>query len=392
MMIPSRFYLTLPLLLILSMAPTTQAHSAPTPEQILNQSAGQQHQRKESGLMLDTSRRFYSVAVIKRFIDTLSASGGTFLHLHFSDNENYSLESAILNQRAENAKVSKYGTYINPQTNKPFLSYQQLDEIKAYAAAKNIELVPEIDSPGHMNGIFDLLELRHGKPYVASLQAPDQPEQLDVTNPEAVQLMESLVGEVADAFRGSSRHFHIGGDEFAYSAETNRHFIDYANRLNDFLTEKGLKTRIWNDGIINSTLDHLNRNIQVTYWSYDGDTPDRGTAQYRRDLRASMPKLIDKGFTVLNYNSYYLYVVPKEGSDNAHNSRYALQDLRNNWTLGVWDGQNQKNAVKDTDKIAGSALSIWGEYSGSLSGERIHGYTAELLSALMEKTQAAKRK
>ena len=73
------------------MAPTTQAHSAPTPEQILNQSAGQQHQRKESGLMLDTSRRFYSVAVIKRFIDTLSASGGTFLHLHFSDNENYSL-------------------------------------------------------------------------------------------------------------------------------------------------------------------------------------------------------------------------------------------------------------------------------------------------------------
>ena len=105
-----------------------------------------------------------------------------------------------------------------------------------------------------------------------------------------------------------------------------------------------------------------------------------------------MPALIDKGFTVLNYNSYYLYVVPKEGSDNAHNSRYALQDLRNNWTLGVWDGQNQKNAVKDTDKIAGSALSIWGEYSGSLSGERIHGYTAELLSALMEKTQAAKRK
>ena len=392
MTLPNRFYFTLPLLLALSLSPAAQANAGTSSEPITHSATTQQNMRKESGLMLDTARRFYPVSVIKSFIDTLSASGGTFLHLHFSDNENFALESTLLNQRAENAKVDEQGVYINPQTNKPFLSYRQLDEIKAYAAVKNIELIPEIDSPGHMNAIFDLLELRHGKPYVASLQAPDQPEQLDVTNPEAVQLMESLVGEAADAFRGSSRHFHIGGDEFAYSAETNRHFIDYANRLNDFLAEKGLKTRIWNDGIINDTLDHLNRNIQVTYWSYDGDTPDRGTAQYRRDLRASMPKLIDKGFTVLNYNSYYLYVVPKEGSDNAHNSRYALQDLRNNWTLGVWDGQNQKNAVKDTDKIAGSALSIWGEYSGSLSGERIHGYTAELLSALMEKTQAAKRK
>lgn len=341
--------------------------------------------------MLDTARRFYPVSVIKNFIDALSASGGTFLHLHFSDNENFALESALLNQRAEDARIDEQGVYINPQTNKPFLSYQQLDEIKAYAAVKNIELVPEIDSPGHMNAIFDLLELRHGKPYVASLQAPGQPEQLDFSNPESVQLMESLIGEAADAFGGASRHFHIGGDEFAYSAEDSSQFIDYVNRLAEYLDGKGLKTRMWNDGIIHSTLDRLNRNIQITYWSYDGDTPDRGTAQYRRELRASMPVLLDKGFSVLNYNSYYLYVVPKEGSDNSHNSRYALQDIRNNWSLGVWDGKNQQNAVKDTGKIAGSALSIWGEYSGSLSGENIYDYTAELLSTVIQKTQADNR-
>ena len=391
MTLPNRFYLTLPLLLALSLSPAAQANAGTSSEPITHSATTQQNMRKESGLMLDTARRFYPVSVIKNFIDTLSASGGTFLHLHFSDNENFALESNLLNQRAENARVDKQGVYINPQTNKPFLSYRQLDEIKAYAAVKNIELIPEIDSPGHMNAIFDLLELRHGKPYVASLQAPDQPGQLDVSNPESVQLMESLIGEAAEAFGAASRHFHIGGDEFAYSAENNGQFIDYANRLAEYLDGKGLKTRMWNDGIIHSTFDRLNRNIQITYWSYDGDTPDRGTAQYRRELRASMPDLLDKGFSVLNYNSYYLYVVPKDGSDNGHNSRYALQDIRNNWSLGVWDGKNHQNAVKDTGKIAGSALSIWGEYSGSLSGENIYDYTADLLAAVIQKTQAESR-
>lgn len=189
MTLPNRFYLTLPLLLALSLSPAAQANAGTSSEPITHSATTQQNMRKESGLMLDTARRFYPVSVIKSFIDTLSASGGTFLHLHFSDNENFALESTLLNQRAENAKVDEQGVYINPQTNKPFLSYRQLDEIKAYAAVKNIELIPEIDSPGHMNAIFDLLELRHGKPYVASLQAPDQPGQLDVSNPESVQLM-----------------------------------------------------------------------------------------------------------------------------------------------------------------------------------------------------------
>ena len=46
---------------------------------------------KESGLMLDIARHFYPPEVIKSFIDTISQSGGTFLHLHFSDHENYAL-------------------------------------------------------------------------------------------------------------------------------------------------------------------------------------------------------------------------------------------------------------------------------------------------------------
>ena len=55
------------------------------------------------------------------------------------------------------------------------------------------------------------------------------------------------------------------------------------------------------------------------------------------------------------------------------------------------DGQNHQNAVKDTGKIAGSALSIWGEYSGSLSGKFFYDYTADRLTAVIRKTQADSR-
>ncbi|EGV07646.1 glycosyl hydrolase family 20, catalytic domain protein [Haemophilus pittmaniae HK 85] len=70
---------------------------------IENSQAVVQTHPKESGLMLDIARHFYPPEVIKSFIDTLSEAGGTFLHLHFSDDENYALESELLNQRVDGA-------------------------------------------------------------------------------------------------------------------------------------------------------------------------------------------------------------------------------------------------------------------------------------------------
>ncbi|EFX91230.1 hypothetical protein HMPREF0027_1727 [Actinobacillus ureae ATCC 25976] len=98
-------------------------------------------QIKEAGLTLDIARRFYPVETIKQFIDTIHHAGGTFLHLHFSDHENYALESTYLDQSEANAIV-KDGTYYNPKTNKPFLIYKQIHDIIYYAKSKNIELVP----------------------------------------------------------------------------------------------------------------------------------------------------------------------------------------------------------------------------------------------------------
>lgn len=288
-------------------------------------------QKKHNGLMLDIARRYYSVDVIKQYIDTLADSGGGFLHLHFSDHENYGLESRILNQKAESAEISD-GRYRNPQTGKLFLSDSQLREIAQYAHAKNIELIPELGSPNHMDGIFTLLTHRHGAEYVQSLKSKMADDEIDITNPQSAAFVESLMEEVIAKFPHSKR-FHIGADEFGYSVENHHEFVAYVNRLSSFLAGKGLKTQMWNDGLIKQNLDDLNRRIEVTYWSYDGDAQDRGERDKRRRIRASMPELIQAGFDVWNYNSYYLYFVP---NSNLASSGDTIMPCAMSRKIGIW--------------------------------------------------------
>ncbi|WP_416192074.1 family 20 glycosylhydrolase [Neisseria sp. CCUG12390] len=344
-------------------------------------------QKKHNGLMLDIARRYYSVDVIKQYIDTLADSGGGFLHLHFSDHENYGLESRILNQKAESAEISD-GRYRNPQTGKLFLSDSQLREIAQYAHAKNIELIPELGSPNHMDGIFTLLTHRHGAEYVQSLKSKMADDEIDITNPQSAAFVESLMEEVIAKFPHSKR-FHIGADEFGYSVENHHEFVAYVNRLSSFLAGKGLKTQMWNDGLIKQNLDDLNRRIEVTYWSYDGDAQDRGERDKRRRIRASMPELIQAGFDVWNYNSYYLYFVPNSNLASSGDTDYAVRDVEKNWDLGIWDGDNRQNVLQahKQKKVRGAALAIWGEHSLSLSDKTVFSHTQKLLQAVMHKAE-----
>lgn len=342
---------------------------------------------KHNGLMLDTARRYYSPEVIKNYIDTLAENGGSFLHLHFSDDENYGLESLILNQRAQTAEVSD-GLYRNPQTGKLFLSDAQLAEIVQYAHAKNIELIPELGSPGHMNGIFTLLTHRHGAAYVQSLKSKVADDEIDITNPQSAAFIESLMEEVIAKFPHSKR-FHIGADEFGYSVENHHEFVAYVNRLAGFLAQKGLKTQMWNDGLIKQGLKDLNPALEVTYWSYDGDAQDSEERDKRRNIRASMPELIQAGFDVWNYNSYYLYFVPNSNLTSSDDTDYAVRDVEKNWDLGIWDGENRRNVLQahKHKKVRGAALAIWGEHSHALSDKTVFSHTQRLLQAVMHKAK-----
>ena len=344
---------------------------------------------RESGLNLDIARHFYSADVIKQFIDTLAKAGGTFLHLHLSDHENYALESALLGQRAQDATRDSAGNHVNPHTGKPFLSTAQVAELASYAKAKGIELVPELETPSHMNAIFRLLALEKGEDYVKALQAANSDpaaREIDITRPQSLAFVQALAQEIVTAFGDSARHLHLGGDEFGYSAANNHEYINYINQMAAFLAQHGLKTRIWNDGVIKANLASLDHTIEITYWSHDG-RQDGSIGETNRALRASVPELLDAGFNVLNYNAGYLYAVPKQGMGDSTDSNYDSRLILRDWNLGIWDEKNHANAV-DGKRLKGAALSIWGENAGTLDDASIARYYADEITTLVEKTRA----
>ena len=343
---------------------------------------------KEIGLTLDIARHFYTAEVIKSYIDTLSASGGTYLQLHLSDDENYTLESTVLNQLTSNAIHNSDGSYTNPLTGKQFLSFSQVADIVSYAKQKGIELVPEVDSPNHMDAIFTLLEAHRGSDFVNTIKSTVVADELEITSDAAVAWLKTLLTEVSGMFGDSSQHFHIGGDEFGYSVTNNHEFISYVNELSSFLAEKGLTTRIWNDGLLKDQLSGLDKSVQITYWSFDGNPNDAATASERREIRAGMDDLLDNGFEVLNYNWYYLYFVPHDGVTDTKSAVHMASDIQEKWDLGVWDGFNTSNKVSDTSNIIGSSIAIWGEHANTITDQQIHDWSVRPIAALSSKLNA----
>ncbi|CAI2577900.1 hypothetical protein AKUH4B507X_04570 [Apilactobacillus kunkeei] len=108
------------------------------------------------GMTLDCARTYYSPKLIKGYINTLSKNKAKFILLHLTDNERFGVENSYLGQTAKKAKI-KNGIYFNRKTHKAFLSKGQLKSLIRYAKSKHIELIPEIDLPGHNKGIVKLL-------------------------------------------------------------------------------------------------------------------------------------------------------------------------------------------------------------------------------------------
>ena len=81
----------------------------------------------------------------------------------------------------------------------------------------------------------------------------------------------------------------------------------------------------------------LRKNIEITYWSFDGDVEDEAYKNYYRSERASADQLVKAGYNIYIYNSYYLYYVPSESNNNIYEKKYMADDIKRNWSLKKWD-------------------------------------------------------
>jgi hexosaminidase len=153
------------------------------------------------GLMIDCSRHFEPIDVIKRNLDAMAAVKLNVFHWHLSDDQGFRIESKVF------PKLTEMGS------DGQFYTQDQAREIVAYARARGIRVVPEFDIPGHAASWFV------GYPELASAPGPYSIEHtfgifdpvMDPTQKSTYKFLDKFIGEMAEIFPDT--YMHIGGDE-----------------------------------------------------------------------------------------------------------------------------------------------------------------------------------
>jgi hexosaminidase len=191
------------------------------------------------GLMLDVSRHFFSKADVKIFIDDMARYKYNRFHWHLTDDQGWRIEIKSLPKLTEVGawRAERKGKWMNittptlsePKTYGGFYTQEDIKEIVAYAKSKFIEVIPEIDIPGHsmaINTAYPQLSTTPNYPY--QVNAGDEfmdweglnghvaariDNSLDPSNELVYTYLDKIFGEIAPLF--PFEYIHMGGDENA---------------------------------------------------------------------------------------------------------------------------------------------------------------------------------
>ena len=103
--------------------------------------------------MLDVCRHFYGVDVVKKLIDTMAMYKFNFLHFHVSDDQGFRLRIDALPKLHRVGSVRK-STCGDGKPHGGYYTKAQIKEIVDYAAERYIQILPEIDIPGHTRAVI----------------------------------------------------------------------------------------------------------------------------------------------------------------------------------------------------------------------------------------------
>jgi hexosaminidase len=167
------------------------------------------------GLMVDCSRTFWKKAFLKRKIRLMSLYKLNRLHLHLTDDQGWRLQ--IRKHPGLTEIGSKFGAkYGEAPERQGYYTQEDMEEIIAYAARYNIQIIPEIEMPGHATAaltVFPDLSCSGGPFEIFPFfKGPGITKDIFCAgNEKTFQLLEAVLEEVARLF--PSEFVHIGGDE-----------------------------------------------------------------------------------------------------------------------------------------------------------------------------------
>ena len=259
--------------------------------------------------MLDSARHMQSIDEIKRLIDAAALLKMNTMHWHLSDDQGFRIESKkfpLLNEKGSWRNSDDFGSM---HTGKRYGGYYTQDEIKeivAYCKERFIDVVPEIDLPGHSTAIISSYpELSCRK-----LQIPVETKQgifddvLCIGDENTLQFVYELLDEIIPLF--PYENFHIGGDEVKYrrwencpKCKAKKQELGFDNfsqlqwhftkQVIDHLTRHGKKAIVWNESLAG------------------GKLTDEATVQMWLDPKKHSIRHANRGGKVITTDFYHYY-------------------------------------------------------------------------------------
>lgn len=191
------------------------------------------------GSMIDVARHFFPIDYLKKHIERMAFFKLNKLHLHLSDDQGWRMEIKAYPKLTEIGGSGGIG-----DSPGGFYTQDQLKDLVAHAASYNIDIIPELDMPGHTQAAIasynelacdDVtnLDLYHGTEVGFSALCMDKP---DVIYP----FVEAVLIEVADTF--PYEYLHIGGDEIK-----NPKYAEFIEKADEIINGLGRKMIGWEE-------------------------------------------------------------------------------------------------------------------------------------------------
>lgn len=152
-------------------------------------------------LMLDPARHFLPVEQVQFYIDQMARYKYNTLQLHLTDDQGWRME------------IKSHPALTQKASDGQFYTQQQLKDLVQYAAQRHVQLIPEMDVPGHTAALLVAYPSLRCEPFLDSTFVLGQTVNvmLSAADEQVYQVLDDVIGEMAQIF--PSKTLHLGGDE-----------------------------------------------------------------------------------------------------------------------------------------------------------------------------------
>lgn len=364
----------------------------------------------ERAFFLDCARKYYSPTWIEDMIREISWSNMNAIYIHFSEEMGFRLESKTYPWLAggDNTLCIGGAAMGVAADNRKYITQDEMREIAKVAKLYHVEIIPSLDSPGHMNYAVkkynavnntDIGNYFHYNKKTSIVHGSGSESAqtnysrgIDISNTKAVTFAKNLYAEYAAFFKelGCTK-FDIGGDEllgwgdaavstsiasrwkqldhwkaYAQNRSGNSNavaydaFMYYMNDIYDLVKSYGYTSiRMWNDDALRTNdtgwnkVVTLNPGMEIQYWTPTANSSKNNVWTY-----------LIAGYKAYNFlNDYNYYVLGQAHDGSSDYTGITPQRIYENWApniFGKYGNTNENlNTAIGNANVKGSAFCVW---------------------------------